>query len=198
MPTELEHVAMLRDLRAAYGDGGHSMEKAALDAAIAALRPRGNPAFVGEWHAKAVSLGYDGVADMLDSVERGEPPQHIATALASAAGAKAQQPGAQAVAEVVQREPYLDGSPNPCRSLKWNHAVCPSCEDSLPVGTKLYTQPPSIPEPSDEAVNALARKISEVFALHWDTNAYELRRVSRAALTTYTARLRERIGGCNG
>jgi len=29
-----------------------------------------NPPFVSEWHARAVALGYDGVADMLDSVER--------------------------------------------------------------------------------------------------------------------------------
>lgn len=71
-------------------------------AIVAALQQaqqhRRNPAFVGEWHEKAIALGYDGVADMLYAVERGEPPLHIATALAKAAGQKAQQPGAQAVA----------------------------------------------------------------------------------------------------
>lgn len=44
-----------------------------------------NPPFVGEWHARAVALGYDGVTDMLDSVERGEPPLHIAEVMARAA-----------------------------------------------------------------------------------------------------------------
>lgn len=46
------------------------------------------PAFVGEWHAKAVALGYDGVADLLWAVERGEPPLHMAQALANAANSK--------------------------------------------------------------------------------------------------------------
>ena len=43
-----------------------------------------NPPFVSEWHARAVALGYDGVADMLDSVERGEPPLHVAEVMARA------------------------------------------------------------------------------------------------------------------
>ena len=51
----------------------------------AQMQPVRNPPFVGEWHAKAVALGYDGVADMLDSVERGEPPQHIAAVMARTA-----------------------------------------------------------------------------------------------------------------
>lgn len=42
------------------------------------------------------------------------------------------------VAEVVQREPYADGSPSPCKSLSWSLV---NCEDDLPVGTKLYTTP---------------------------------------------------------
>lgn len=44
------------------------------------------------------------------------------------------------VAEVQQREPYLDGSPNPMKQLKW---TLPNCEDDLPVGTKLYLVPPA-------------------------------------------------------
>ena len=48
-----------------------------------------NPPFVREWHARAVALGYDGVADMLDSVERGEPPQHIAEVMARASSSAA-------------------------------------------------------------------------------------------------------------
>ena len=43
-----------------------------------------NPAFVGEWHARACALGYDGVSDMLYAVERGEPPLHIAEVMARA------------------------------------------------------------------------------------------------------------------
>lgn len=49
--------------------------------------------------------------------------------------------GAVALAEVVQREPYLDGSLNPMKELRWS---LPNCEDDLPVGTKLYTAPPSL------------------------------------------------------
>jgi len=47
-----------------------------------------NPPFVAEWHARAVALGYDGVSDMLNSVERGEPPIHVAEVLARAASTK--------------------------------------------------------------------------------------------------------------
>lgn len=43
---------------------------------------------IHEWHEKAVALGYDGVTDLLDAVERGEPPIHIARMLARAAGKK--------------------------------------------------------------------------------------------------------------
>lgn len=53
--------------------------------------------------------------------------------------------GAQTVAEVVQREPFLDGSPNPMKELRWSLR---NCEDDLPVGTKLYTTPP---QPQDAA-----------------------------------------------
>ncbi len=45
----------------------------------------------------------------------------------------------EAVAEVVQRPNYIDGSANPMHDLKWN---LESCEDDLPVGTKLYLHPP--------------------------------------------------------
>lgn len=40
---------------------------------------------ISAWHAKAVGLGYDGIADMLSCVEQGEPPIHVADVLSRAA-----------------------------------------------------------------------------------------------------------------
>lgn len=48
--------------------------------------------------------------------------------------------GREAVATIEQREPYEDGTPNPCKTLRWagNNA-----EDDFPAGTKLYALPPA-------------------------------------------------------
>jgi hypothetical protein len=59
----------------------------------------------------------------------------------------------------------------------------------LSVGAKLYTQPPSIPDPSEEDIGASIDAHGPALA---DGTAWS---AMRAALTTYTARLRERIGG---
>ena len=61
------------------------------------------------------------------------------------------------VAWVVQREPYLDGTPNPMHSLRWNLDKYPNNEDDLPPGTVLYTTPPS----ADALVEALGKLSSE-------------------------------------
>jgi hypothetical protein len=53
---------------------------------------------------------------------------------------------------------------------------------------KTYAHPPAPLAVSDADVEALARSIAKTFALHWMTNAYELRRVSRAALESFAAR----------
>lgn len=42
---------------------------------------------ISRWHNEAVALGYDGVADMLTSIQQGEPPIHIAELLARASQA---------------------------------------------------------------------------------------------------------------
>lgn len=105
------------------------------------------------------------------------------------AALQAQQPGAQAVG-VIRENPDDIG-------------LYADFDNMPPVGTKLYTQPPSIPEPSEEDVEAAARAIAQSdvdesgmsFDIHWTANAKVLRADARSALTTYTARLRERIGG---
>ena len=51
--------------------------------------------------------------------------------------------GREAVATIEQREPYEDGTPNPCKTLCW---VGDNAEDDLPAGTKLYTTPPASPD----------------------------------------------------
>ena len=79
-------VRELEDRLNAYNEApGDRAQIEALDAAIRLLsRPQRNPTFVGEWHAKAVALGYDGVADLLECVARGEPPIHVAEVMAAA------------------------------------------------------------------------------------------------------------------
>lgn len=42
------------------------------------------------------------------------------------------------VAEIVQREPFDDGSQNPCKAILWEGN---NAEDDFPVGTKLYVIP---------------------------------------------------------
>lgn len=51
--------------------------------------------------------------------------------------------GREAVATIEQREPYEDGTPNPCKTLCW---VGDNAEDDFPAGTKLYTTPPASPD----------------------------------------------------
>lgn len=87
-----------------------------------------NPAFVGEWHARAVALGYDGVANMLASVEQGEAPQHIAEVLARAAKTSSPQPAivsnermAELAVEWWMAE-FKDMAPATA-SLVWNFAL---------------------------------------------------------------------------
>lgn len=80
----------------------HSRLQAALTREQREGVPARNPAFVGEWHAKAVELGYDGVADMLHAVERGEPPLHVAAVMArEAERGKPPQPEAPVTAANV-------------------------------------------------------------------------------------------------
>lgn len=49
---------------------------------------------------------------------------------------------AEPVAEVVQREPYVDGTTNAHHELNWRLY---NCENALPVGTKLYLHPTAQP-----------------------------------------------------
>ena len=42
------------------------------------------------------------------------------------------------VAEIVQREPFDDESPNPCKAIIWEGS---NAEDDFPAGTKLYAIP---------------------------------------------------------
>jgi hypothetical protein len=94
------------------------------------------------------------------------------------AALQAQQPGAQAVAQApnrVRTEVYEDG--------KWR-TLC------VYGFSRPDTQPPSIPEPSEEDVELAHQAYS--FA-----GGPVFKRI-RAALTTYTARLRERIGQAPG
>jgi hypothetical protein len=72
------------------------------------------------------------------------------------------------VAEVVQREPYDDGTPNQHNDLNWR---LDNCENSLPVGTKLFTAPPRsaapegyvlvLAEPTNDMADAGYRALSE-------------------------------------
>jgi hypothetical protein len=75
------------------------------------------------------------------------------------------------------------------------------------VGTFIRTpaQPPSIPEPSESDVTEAAMTMCDAWCyaprgtpdwnLHWNFNDPKYMTQARAAITTYTARLRERIGG---
>lgn len=47
-------------------------------------------------------------------------------------------PELKPVAEIVQREPFDDGSPNPCKAILWEGN---NAEDDFLVGTKLYAIP---------------------------------------------------------
>lgn len=55
------------------------------------------------------------------------------------------------VARVVNREPYLDGSPHPGKTLDWRLR---GCEDDLPVGTELYIAPQPPQNAADHIVDA--------------------------------------------
>jgi hypothetical protein len=105
-----------------------------------------------------------------------------------AAALQAQQPGAQAVAWApnrVRTEVYEDG--------KWR-TLC------VYGFSRPDTQPPSIPEPSEEDVEAARDAFDKAVRakpamVPADPSAKWTTDLMRAALTTYTARLRERIGG---
>jgi hypothetical protein len=109
------------------------------------------------------------------------------------AALQTQQPGAQAVAWRYQ----FFGEKG------WSWALVPKVPDFIKgraIIEPLYThpQPPSIPEPSEADVEASC--IAYDAELGINTSPEWLSEIDdktpiRAALTTYTARLRERIGG---
>lgn len=132
-----------------------------------------------QWDRVAKILGADG--DCVDSV-------------IAAAERLAQQPGAQAVA-------WIGTMPN---GLRYAHLVEPTAEEGYKEIVPLYThpQPPSIPEPSEaDAKAAECDRVRHLKAISAYGSAgvderYDM--AMRAALTTYTARLRERIGQAPG
>jgi hypothetical protein len=99
---------------------------------------------------------------------------------AIAAALQTQQPGAQAVGYVSPHViEHLRNGGHSCTTITAHRAMLDD--------VALYTQPPSIPEPSKDDVHAACCAFPKSYpGLYEDT---------RAALTTYTARLRERIGG---
>ena len=60
---------------------------------------------------------------------------------------------AEPVAEVVQREPYVDGTTNAHHELNWRLY---NCENALPVGTKLYLHPTAHPSADELLREAFA------------------------------------------
>lgn len=106
-----------------------------------------------------------------------------------AAALQVQQPGAQAVCNV-------DGSWLWLKLMDWckKQRIAPATQNALfeiaGEAHKLYTQPPSIPEPSEDDVDVACE------ALDFDNDVFaHMRERVQGVLTTYTARLRERIGG---
>lgn len=122
------------------------------------------------------------------SQPRDTPGYAIETAWAAwQAALQAQQPGAQAVAWHTD-DHLTDKSAttyDPVIADRWRAKGWPV--------TPHYTdpQPPSIPEPSEDDVEAAKDAFDDVY----DGMPGSDRPSLRAALATYTARLRERIGG---
>lgn len=116
---------------------------------------------------------HDAAAAFLTATPAPEVPDHTEQHLEMAEQGERQE----AVAEVVQREPYEDGTPNPCKTLAWS---LDNCEDDLPTGTKLYTTPQPGPDvrglvSADDVRDACANAVS-VFAE--ETNADQCREVA--------------------
>ena len=105
---------------------------------------------------------------------------------------EAQQPGAQAVAwRWVDKEGGTDL--HSWRNMPPHKEALEAKKNGLCGIEYAYThpQPPSIPEPSEDDVEAAKDAFDDVY----DGMPGSDRPSLRAALTTYTARLRERIGG---
>ncbi len=116
--------------------------------------------------------------------------ERIAAIFRGVSALQAQQPGGQAVTDEL-----IDEAVN----CAWHVAgtTMHSREDikaavkaiyPLFVG-KVIIAAPALQEVSEAQVDSLAWNIAKTFALHWMTNAYELRKVARAALESYRATL---------
>ncbi len=111
------------------------IDRLAADAASAALSGAG----------EVVQSAAETKANLIDELhmKNTQLERGLDVALARIAELEAERvPASEPVAWVEQREPYLDSTPNPMHTLRWNHDVCPSCEDDLPVGTSLYAGAP--------------------------------------------------------
>jgi hypothetical protein len=108
---------------------------------------------------------------------------------------EAQQPGAQAVGYISPVElQSLDAARRDAANFNATVFAKPTGQ----AGIAVYAQPPSIPEPSEADVEAACiaydAELGINTSLEWLSEIDDKTPI-RAALTTYTARLRERIGG---
>lgn len=87
--------------------------------------------------------------------------------------------GQEAVATIDQGEPYEDGTPNPCKILRWTGN---NAEDDFPAGTKLYALPPASPD-----VEGLVKALEEIERRNDNPARFdaEIDHIVTAALSTW-------------